>query len=456
MDQLVRGVHTLGGWGLLHEKRNLLSRRVTGLTAGLADLGADLTPVNATRLAGAIAAGKAKARRELGDARPALDDWDAAMARFTPVVAEQLQQAEQVGRLIALRRLDDSLVQVITQTRRYLTGFDDSIFARTELTFPRTVRLKPAVTASGTKTVVDPVSDLRAKALQLARVQSDTKTKDALAALAALATSTAGAGVLLVTTVAGVHQSAVRGVQLAAFRNGLAAEHPVLHRLDLGRLGEAGRTVPPSDAELLAGLKEVLATTWRAAHAVRSKVVADAWSADHARHPEGPAAGLGLALRGRGMSGGLAGLLNGSFGPWGFKKVMADAAGDLAGPGQSVVGQAVHDVYQAADPDFGAEFADMLGLTGGMLVLHLAAPPLALVADVVLAVKGIVEAVVEFLRGQDAYECVLDPARSFGTEPSMLRLALQCAGEVAGGLPGAGKLATSVSLIAPLAAGFAS
>jgi hypothetical protein len=75
------------------------------------------------------------------------------------------------------------------------------------------------------------------------------------------------------------------------------------------------------------------------------------------------------------------------------------------------------------------------------------------VADVVLAIKGIFEAVLAYLRDRAAYRCALDPAESLGMAPSTLRVALQVAGEVAGALPG-GKITTTVSVLAPLTAGF--
>jgi hypothetical protein len=133
---------------------------------------------------------------------------------------------------------------------------------------------------------------------------------------------------------------------------------------------------------------------------------------------------------------------------------MADAASDVAGPGQSVISQAVHDVYDSIDPSLGAEFGDMIALTGALVTLHLVAPPLAVVADVVLAAKGIIEAFLAFFRSKSAYLCALNPAESLAASPSMLRLALQCVGEVAGALPG-GRLTTAVSILAPLAAGAA-
>jgi len=452
MDQILRAVHTLGGWPLISTKGDLLRRRVIGLENVAADFGpnANRPATDARRFDAGLVRGAA---RELVDARPALRAWDEATARFSPLVAEQLQHAEAVGRMIALRRLADSQVEVITQMRRYLTGFDDGIFAAEELRFDTSVRLKPSVPASGLTATQDPVADLRAKALQLARVQAQAKNADAFDELAAASASVAGLGVLVVSGVAALQRSAARGVQLAAYRSALAAEHPVLHRLDLGGLGQQDRRAPLTDAELLGGLQEVFATTWKASQKVRRRVDAAVWDGAYATHPAGPSSGLGVALRNRGMNGGLASLLAGRYGPWAFQRVMADAASDIAGPGQSIVSQAVHDVYQAVDPSLGAEFGEMVALTGALMTLHLVAAPLAVAADIVLAAKGIYEALVAFLKGKAAYECTLDPAKSFGTQPSMLRLALQCAGEVAGGLPGAGKLATTVSILAPLAAG---
>ena len=133
---------------------------------------------------------------------------------------------------------------------------------------------------------------------------------------------------------------------------------------------------------------------------------------------------------------------------------MTEAATDVAGPGPSIVSQAVHDVYNAVDPSLGETFGECAATMGAMLTLHLVAPPIAVVADVMLAIKGIAEAVAQFLRDRSAYLCALNPAESLGVAPSVLRLALQCAAEVAAALP-AGKITTSVSVLAPLAAGLA-
>jgi hypothetical protein len=447
-------VHTLGGWPLITAKGDLLRGHVKLAETALNALatGAGLTSANAARFADEIARRQALERSQLADARPALAAWDEAVRRFAPAVGVALARAEEVGRANALRVLDDAQIQVIVQMRRYLVGFDDTIFAADELKFPRTVRLKPSVPASGLTAAQDPVGDLRTKAHELARVLARERAADTFAALTAAATAAAGLGVLLVAGAAALTESATRGLKLAAYRNGLAAEHPVLHRLELAEVTIPGRTSPPTDAELQTGLQEVFATTWRAAREVRAGVVATVWDESHEQHKGGPSTGLAAALRDRGMNGGLASLYDPAYGPWAFQPVMAGAASDLAGPGQSVVSQAVHDVYESIDPSLGREFGEMVALTGALATLHLVAPPVAVVADVMLAAKGIIEALLAFLRSKAAYQCTLDPAASLAASPSMLRLALQCAGEVAGALSG-GKIATSVSLLSPLAAG---
>jgi hypothetical protein len=96
---------------------------------------------------------------------------------------------------------------------------------------------------------------------------------------------------------------------------------------------------------------------------------------------------------------------------------MADAASDVAGPGQSVISQAVHDVYDLIDPSLGAEFGDLIALTRALVTLHLVAPPLAVVTDVILAAKGIIEALLAFFRSKSAYLCALNPAESLAASP---------------------------------------
>jgi hypothetical protein len=172
------------------------------------------------------------------------------------------------------------------------------------------------------------------------------------------------------------------------------------------------------------------------------------------RFAEGPAAALGKRLAASGMKGGggfFQRLLGSPLGPWEYQTIVAEAVTDIVGPGRSAARQAITDTYTAADPSLGDGFTEAAVTMGAMVTMHLVAPPLAVIADVVLAVKGIAEHVSGFLRESDAYNCALDPADSLGLDPSVVRLALQCAGEAAGGLP-TSKITTLVSVVAPLTA----
>jgi hypothetical protein len=130
---------------------------------------------------------------------------------------------------------------------------------------------------------------------------------------------------------------------------------------------------------------------------------------------------------------------------------MEDAVTDLAGNELSLLRWAVHDVYRAANPDLGSTFAECGATAGALLAMNLVAPPLAIVAGVTLAAKGILEVVLAHIRDRDAYWCALNPADSFGMEPSLVRLALRCAGEVASAIPGS-RIAIGFAIVAPLSA----
>ncbi|MET3425781.1 hypothetical protein BJ973_004993 [Actinoplanes tereljensis] len=422
IDQIARSGYLLGGWSWVERTLALLTARLK--TARETNVGTG----QRTRFGPLQNPGAGLALAE--ETEPALAAWRAARERLAVEVAKDLAVVEEVARAIALRRLDASEAQILAESKRYLVG---------DFLKPRSVTLKPG----------DEVESLRAAVTELASAEASVAEKDAYAALAATLITVSGGlpGLLsgnVLKVAREVQESVARGVELAALRARLGAGHPVLYRMPLKE--------KPTDKELLAAIVEALTATSTAVKAVRDSTRAEVWHDRHTKHEQGPAAGLAAELRSRGMKGGLPSLLDPKFGPWAFQQVLADAVGDMYGPGPSSAGQAVHDVYYSIDPALGDEFGSALGLMGGLLTLHLVAPPLAIVADVVLAAKGILEAWAAYLRDADAYRCSLDPAESLGVEPSKLKLALQCVGEVAGALP-AGKLAGSVTVLAPLAAG---
>ncbi|GAA0585385.1 hypothetical protein GCM10010172_83180 [Paractinoplanes ferrugineus] len=438
IDQIVRAGYLLGGWTWVERTRALLTARLRvarGAVAASARLGNTPAPVRAG------AAGQAVA----DETEPALVAWRAARQRLARRVAADLARVEAVGRAVALRRLDESERQVRAAADRYLTG---------DFTTRGNARLKPGVPVESLRSAVTQLATAEAKAA-MANVEEGAYAALASTVAGLLAGATGLLAVNVLKVAPAVQRAVARGVELAALRAELGAGHPVLYRIDLVPFMAPAHglgTKPPTDGELLAAITAALTSTWKAARAVRKSVESPVWNDRLTDHVAGPAAGLAAELRDRGMRGNLPSLLDPAFGPWAFQQILADAVGDLCGPGPSSAGQAVHDVYRTIDPELADEFGSALGLMGGMLTLHLVAPPLAIVADVVLAAKGILEAWAAYLRDADAYRCALDPAESLGVEPSTLKLALQCVGEVAGALP-AGKLAGSVTVLAPLAAG---
>jgi hypothetical protein len=435
MDQIARAGHLVGGWAWVERTLALLTARLRVARSAV---------VESQRLGGtpALVRSAAAGQAVATETEPALAAWRAARERLAVRVAADLAQVEVVARAVALRRLDAAEREIRSAADRYLIGIPPG-----DLSIPPSAKLKPGPATES----------LRSAVAELATAEAEAAAEDvkegAYAALAStVANLLAGAAGLLAVNVLqvapAIRKAVARGVELAALRARLGAEHPVLYRIDLAPIGRT----PPTDKQLLAAVTGALTTTWGAARAVRKSVESPVWNDRLTRHEKGPAAGLAQELRNRGMRGNLPSLLDPKFGPWAFQQVLADAVGDMCGPGPSVAGQAVHDVYLTIDPELSDEFGSALGLMGGMLTLHLVAPPLAIVADVVLAAKGILEAWAAYLRDRDAYRCALDPARSLGVEPSTLKLALQCVGEVAGALP-AGKLAGSVTVLAPLAAG---
>ncbi|GAA2625814.1 hypothetical protein Adu01nite_44430 [Paractinoplanes durhamensis] len=431
-DQIARGGHLLGGWAWVERTLALLVARLR--TARETEFGSARIAREHPGWGEAPLRASVEGRTLADETAPALTAWRNARGRLAVRVAADLAEVEKVARGIALRRLDASELQIKAEADRYLAG---------DFKTPATVKLKPGPA----------VESLRSAVTELAAAEAAAAAANAKeGADAALATAVLGvlggapgllAGNILKVAPA-IQKAVARGVELAALRARLGAEHPVLFRI--------AAVKKPTDQQLRAAIAEALSTTWEAAQAVRGRVASPVWDDKFRTHDEGPAGGLAQELRGRGMRRGLPSLLDPKFGPWAFQQVLADAVGDLYGPGPSSTGQAVHDVYLAIDPKFADEFGSALGLMGGLLTLHLVAPPLAIVADVVLAAKGILEAWAEYLRNADAFRCSLDPADSLGMEPSTVKLALECIGEVAGALP-AGKLAGSVTVLAPLAAG---
>jgi hypothetical protein len=296
------------------------------------------------------------------------------------------------------------------------------------------------------------VKVLRQSMQQLAQAESD-ETFDTLvdALLAVVVPIIRGAGVAF--RVADSRGSTARAVARADQRERLAAVHPVLYRLDPPTgLPGSGPAPEPTDLELVESLTTVLSATWAACATVGQRVAASMVRSRDDRFVDGPSAALGQRLASFGMQGGgdfIARFAGKPLGPWEFQTLVAEAVNDLVGPGQSLTRQAVRDVYLAADSSLGENFAEAAATTGALITLHLVAPPIAVAADVVLASKAIIENVSGYLRDRDAYLCALNPSDSLGVDPSAVRLALQCAGEIAGAIPG-GKIVTTVSVVAPL------
>jgi hypothetical protein len=437
MDSIIGAAHLTGGWPLVAETQSLLKARVEAERLELERLPSRRTTIPG--VSGAVRRRLPRTAALLAEDAPALQAWQAASARLAPRVHNDLYRVERVARRIARRRLDRSAAEIKREARRYLVGFDDVIFEADDLEFPETTALAPS----------DDVEELRGRLKTLAAATEEYEAEKLFAALAQLIASLISPILAITTGIAAIRDTVEQGVRLAALRVQLAADHPVLHRVEPPEEGESEL----SNDELVAALTAAFAQTWNAQRALRLHLDALVWASTDVAAPSGPAAALGERLKDRGMGGGLAGIFDPAFGPWAFQQVVEEAVTDLAGPGPSNLRQATRDVYRAVDPSLAASFAETGAIMGGLLVLHIAAPPLAVVADVVLAAKGILEVITAFLRDLDAYLCTLDPADSLGLEPSVLRAALQCAGEIAGVLPG-GKIVTPFSILAPLSAGF--
>ena len=437
MDQVVGGAHFMGGWPGLERCRGRLAANLNTTRAQLAAQQAGSTAAPGARSA-ALARAQVESRALLVDQEPALRAWTEAMARLAPGIHDQLRQVEQRARIIAKARLDRSAEQIRREARRYLVGFSDDIFDNDELKFPTSTAL-----ASGTD-----VDELTKRLAELGAAQREADADQELAGLVAALAGAVSPSLGLATSLASLKDSLRNGMRVTAIRNRVTAGHPVMHRV------VAPKSDPLAKAEILAAVTSALSSTWNAQRALRESLAAFVWRYPKPDHPKGPAAAIGELLKARGMSGGLRSIHHPRLGPWAFHEPVDAAVTDLFGPGPSAARKAVRDVYVAVDPALGEAFTEMGATLGALLALHLAAPPLAMVADVVLATKGVVEVFAQFLHDQDAYRCTLNPADSLALEPSVLKLALQCVGEVAGVLPG-GKVATSVSILAPLTATFA-
>ncbi|MEV6641085.1 hypothetical protein [Amycolatopsis sp. NPDC051371] len=437
IDAFLRSAHLLDGWPRVDMYRHQLTARVETAEAGLRGL------ANPPRTADreAVRRGIADTEQVMLENRPALAAWQAACARFAPEVHQALAKVEVAAQALCLERLNAAKEVIHEEAKRYLTGYDDAIFAKETLRFPDTTTL-----AGNTD-----MTSLRTAVRHLEQVETEEtldKVADALLiAMASVLVPAAGTAVAF----ADIRRTAARATVRAALRDRLGAQHPVLHRMVPTVRGRA--PLEPDEA-LQISIITALTTTWAAASTVARRAAVTMMHPDDVRFEEGPAAALGKRLAEGGIKGGggfLRRLLGSPLGPWEYQKMVAEAVTDLVGPGVSATRQAVADAYGAADPSLRDGFAETAAIMGAMVTMHLVAPPLAVIADVVLAVKGIAEHVSSYMRDSDAYNCALDPADSLAAEPSVIRLALQCAGEVAGGLP-PGKVTTLVSVVAPLTA----
>jgi hypothetical protein len=438
IDAFLRSAHMLEGWPLVDHYRRRLIARVSSAELDLRSQ-PKLPP---SFPAAAVRGASAASQRVLAEERPALAAWQAACARFAPEVHRALSSVETAARKLCAERLEAAKKQIQREAKRYLTGFDDSIFEAPTLRFPKTT-----VLASN-----DDVKSLRVAVRHVEEAEAD-ETLDQLADALVIAMATVllpAAG--LVVALSDVRGTAERAAVRAALRDRLAADHPVLHRMDPAVVG--GRVPQPPDLALVNRLTVALARTWAAANIVQGRAAAVMVDPSDVGFDEGPAAALGKRLAASGIKGGggfLQRLLGTPLGPWEYQTTVAEAVTDIVGPGPSATRQAVTDAYTAADKSLGAGFTEAAATMGALVTMHLVAPPLAVIADVALAMKGIAEHLSSFLRDRDAYNCALNPSDSLGLDPSVIRLALQCAGEAAGGLP-TGKITTLVSVVAPLTA----
>ncbi len=445
IDAFLRSAHLLDGWGKVDFYRRRLLARVQEAETNVAaqqDLADPRVPTDLRRLQAAAARrGQVTSLAYLAEARPALAAWQAASARFAPEVHAGLVQAETAAQALCAERITAAKVEVKNEAARYLTGFEDSIFTKDQLRFPDTTRLR-------TGKEVDSLRSGRAKLAMAEDEEAIDRLADSvIVAMAAAATPLAGVAV----SRADIRNTAARAVVRAAQLDRLGALHPVLLRM--GSVINTREPLPP-EQEFQQSLVNALTSTWNAATTVGHRAAVTMVQSDDVRFTEGPSAALGQRLSAAGIKGGggfFGRILGRPLGPWEYQAMVAEAVTDLVGPGPSATRQAVTDVYTAADPSLGGSFAETTATVSALATAHVIAPPLAVCVDVILALKGIAEHVSSFARDQDAYNCALDPADALGSSPSVVRLALECAGEVAGALP-ASKLTTLVSVVAPLSA----
>jgi hypothetical protein len=370
------------------------------------------------------------------------------LARFAAQVQQALDNVEVAARASATRRLAESRAEIETESQRYLTGFDDTIFADTQTTL-----VFPTGTALRTDKASQPdISSLRSSVAELQTLEAK-QVQAAATALAALITNRDPA-LALAAALPMVARSSRTIARESLIRAERAELHPVLYHLDVTPIQTA-----VSDKDLVDYLTTTFADVWQAQAAVNAQNAATILRPDDTLdYEQGPARVLGTQLKKLGFgqdAGPLARLNPEPVGPWAYPSLIEETVGDLTGPGHSLTRRAVTDVYAATGAEPAAAFQELAATMGALLLLHKVCLPLAVLADVTLAAKGIYEAIAAHVLKTDAWRCTLDPADSFGVEPSALRVALEVAGELAGVIPGGqtfGRPLTTFSVLAPFTA----
>lgn len=135
-------------------------------------------------------------------------------------------------------------------------------------------------------------------------------------------------------------------------------------------------------------------------------------------------------------------------GPWEYPMLIEEALQDLHGSAPSVGRVATGDVLALAG--LGPDLAESAAITGTLVALSVAAPPVALALSVALSTNEVVLAVRDYRRAADAANVAFDASLGLLPPPSGGELVFRVAGAVADILPG--KVAGAVSILAPVAA----
>lgn len=438
IDRNLRALHLLGGWSQLQAIRHDLEGRVYTAKEGLRTL-----QDGSVTASPAVVRGIADTTGFLKREKPALDAWTAGCERFGKVLFPVLKKVERDAIAYCDSKTTDSLTEIQAQAHRYLTGFGDSIFEKTkDLKFPRSTSLAANADVRALRSALD----------ELSRAQRGETVERLASTLQVAIASTALPELGVLMAYPEVKKAVARSTVLAAQRDRFGGDHPVLFRLDAPDAGDL------SDEVLGEQIGFLLSRTWAAARTVKQRSSLQMVNDGDGDSPDGPISAIGRRLSS--LHPGFLDRLRGQpVGPWEYQPAMWEAVTDRHGPGQSMARQGVADVYHAADPELADGFKELSATMAALTMLHLAAPGLAVVADIILALKGIAEHILEFLRKSDAYNCTLDPAESLGVHPTYLRLALECAGEAAAAAAGplakrlpAGKFVGALGVVLPLSA----